>query len=133
MAPNKKNGNEYYSQVSESMKSLFNLTTRIDERVLSLMKSQEQINEKLDVNAEKSSQLESRVSVLESKNGVELKHEIEKVKEDIQDLKLKLQSVEGLHKKQEGRWKTFLNLGLQLVWVIIVAYILYKLNLQAPL
>jgi len=123
---------EFYGQVSESIKSVFELTTRVDERVQTIMKKQDEMERKIDSGITNQGLLSSRVSVLESKNGSLIKEDVEKIKDNLHELELQMQVVKTESQRSEGRWKTIASFGLQLVWVILAAYILYRLGIQAP-
>lgn len=135
-------GNEpiYYGQVHESIKGVFEMTARIDERVQLMMKKQDDLDNKINSQMILYNQLSARVSVLESDSSMEiLKSEVGRVqdcaneiKTKLHDVEMKLQNVEGNSGRQEDRWKVFFGFGVQIIWVVLAAYLLYKLGLQAP-
>ena len=45
---NDRSASDYYIQVSENIKGIFDLTTRVDERVKIVMKKQDDMERKLD-------------------------------------------------------------------------------------
>jgi uncharacterized coiled-coil protein SlyX len=147
-------GDQYFNQVSESIKNVFELSTRIDERVQLMMKKQEDLEKKLDAQMQKTNDMTTRVTVLESQvqkasdmnnrlAALESKNNNqEKIKEIsesvtgiaaiVHNMELKVQSLEGNTKRQEARWKTIFGFVVQLIWVVLAAYLLYRLGLQSP-
>jgi len=123
-------GEKYYHQVTESMNSLFELTTRIDERQQAMMKNLVDLENKFDNFVEQRGELGTRVKVLESQE--DKADYIDKMKQDMHTLELRLHTLEISSTKSEGRTKSIIAFVAQLMWVIIAAYLLLKLGLQAP-
>lgn len=127
-------GNErniaYDHELAASIKSLYDLTTRIDERVEQVIASDREIARKLEVEVEKARDLLSKVLILEKTT--DQTADIDVLEKQIHSLELRMQSIEISSGKVENRWKAMVNFGLQLAWVIIAAYLLYKLGIQAP-
>jgi predicted nucleic acid-binding Zn-ribbon protein len=130
----------YHGQVHESIKGVFEMTARIDERVQLMMKKQDDLDNKIDSQMNLYSQLSARVTVLESDSSIEtLKSEVGRVqdcaneiKTKLHDVEMKLQNVEGSSGRQEDRWKNAFNFIVQIIWVIVAGYLLYKLGLPSP-
>jgi hypothetical protein len=61
-----------------------------------------------------------------------IEDKIDKLKEDLHSMQLKMQSLEIAHGGFEQKWKTIINFILQVIWVVMAAYILLKLGLQGP-
>lgn len=133
---NNEAASQYYSQIQNSIKSIFELTTRVDERVQLMMKKQEDVEWKIDGISTEMKELSTRVTVLESNNGkavaAAVSTEVDRLKDTISDMKLKIQTLESKADSSEGKWKTVLNFGLQILWVVVAAYLLYRLGIQAP-
>jgi chromosome segregation ATPase len=132
-------GEQYYNQVSESIRNVFELTTRIDERVQLMMKKQEELERKIDVPVTLANAINNRVSVLESKTTTHLETAIRSLEGQLSDaenfirsLESKVQNLEGDTSRSGERWKQLSGAVIQLVWVVVAAYVLYKLNLQSP-
>jgi SMC interacting uncharacterized protein involved in chromosome segregation len=96
--------------VRKSIDSIFELTTRVDERVQGIVKQQltleAQVDRQFDI--------------------------ISAARENVHELELRLSNLEKSSTNQEQRWKTFFSFGIQLIWVILAAYLLYKLGIQSP-
>lgn len=125
-----KTGENYYIQVSDSIKSIYELTTRVDERQQLMMSKVEQLEKKIDSVVSEYRDLEGRMRVIESKDGGTA--DISNIKEMLHRHDVRLQALEISTQGQEGRWKTIASFGIQLVWVLLAAYLLYKLGIQAP-
>lgn len=122
------------SEVKKHVESIVELTTRIDERVQGIIKQQLALDAKIDKNSDTINEIASRVKVLESQlvfttEDKRLTHEII---EDVHTLEMRLGSLEKSSTNQEQRWKTIFGFALQLAWVILAAYLLYKMGIQAP-
>jgi chromosome segregation ATPase len=129
---------EQLNQMMQSVRSLFDLTTRMDERVAHMMKAQESNAIKIEDASEELSDLfsklsvvEARIHVLEDKSEIEnIVQEVEQIRDDIHEMALKIQQLEIATKREENRWKTAFSFGLQIVWVILTSYLLYRLGLN---
>ena len=121
----------YHREVSESIKSVFDLTSRIDERVKYITKKQDEMSKAVENQRTKSSEVDGRMRVLES-----IKDEIEKnlssLGQLVHTLELSLQQVQIRTTGQENKWKTAISFSVQIAWVILAAYLLAKLGVQAP-
>jgi uncharacterized protein YdcH (DUF465 family) len=125
----------HYEYLTEAIKSILDLTARIDERVLNMTKKQEILEQKLDILFAKQNELDSRVKILESKDNKSIQEEVAEIKESLlslSDYNSRLKIVELSFSRQENWWKTILNFAMQLAWVVMAAYVLYKLGLQVP-
>lgn len=124
---------EYYKELTESIKSIFELTTRIDERMQLMTKKQEAIDAALKSQGELISNLSSRIIILENSiNSKDIEQDVDKNIDKIHALEVKVNSLQISNEGTEGRWKTIVNFSLQIIWVLLAAYLLYKLGLQAP-
>jgi hypothetical protein len=75
---------------------------------------------------EKCQNLETMIKILENKN-------IDKLCDEIHKLEIRLKTVEIAQGGHEEKWKNIINFAVQVVWVVMAAYILLKLGLQPPL
>ncbi len=123
-------GENYYIQVSDSIKSIYELTTRVDERQQLMMAKVEQLEKKIDSMIAESHDLEGRLRVIESKDGGTA--DIGSIKDMLHHHDVRLQALEISSKGHEGRWGYIVSFVVQLIWVLLAAYLLYKLGIQAP-
>lgn len=120
------------SQTSENIQKLFELSTRIDERVKSIQIKQHDLEERLDNVITAHQEVMQKIAVLESKNGGALEKEIEKCRDKFTEIDKRLVIVEGASGRSQDRWNKIGTFIIQLVWVLLAAWLLLKLNLQAP-
>lgn len=151
---------DQYNQVTESIKSIFDLTSRIDERVKMLVERQNDADIRYDKVLELLQQLVNRVTILESKDisnvkidvneinkrvaimeSFEAKHNVEDIgaKQDIEDIKQKIHTldlrVEAINMRtvtQEGRWAKLFDLVFKLTIMLIGGYLLFRFGWQSP-
>jgi hypothetical protein len=144
------NSQNIYQEVSESIKTIFDLTSRIDERLKSVAKQEEELDRKLDGQIFTAFELDKRLGVIESKfegdfitstctYRIEHEKKIQSIEEDIHKieqnmhkLELDVQAVEIASAGHENRWKTIITFLVQIIWVVLAAYILYKLGISSP-
>ena len=156
---NNTTGEQYFMQVSESIKNLFELSTRIDERVKSVIKKQDDTDKKIETMNESISTMSARLSVVEAINPDSYKRDIGKLFDRVHDTNLRLESLnnkcdidvihaseershqnaaniqelQGRSQQNEGRWKSVFRFIKEIAWVLLAAYLLFKLGIQAPL
>lgn len=123
---------QYHTQVQDSIKSLFDVTSRMDERVQLMMKKQEGLYDRVEQHIKETREISTRVSLLEARDTNGLTTEISKIKEDIHEIEMKLQKLENVSDNQETRWSKIANFAIQIAWVVLAAYVLYSLGIQAP-
>lgn len=131
MSNENQSSRDYYLQVQESIKSIYDLTTRIDERVLALMRKQEELERKLDEQLKSDHSLDTRVAHLERVKDERIP-QLDTVKNNLHKLEIDMQAVKITQGGQEGRWKSIVSFVVQIAWVILAAWLLVKLGLQAP-
>lgn len=149
---------DQYNQMTDSIKSVFDLTSRIDERVKRLVERQNDADIRYDKVLELLQQLVNRVAILESKDiskvdineinkrvaimeSFEAKHDVEDIgaKHGIEDIKQKIHTldlrVEAINMRtvtQEGRWAKLFDLVFKLTIMLIGGYLLFRFGWQAP-
>lgn len=92
-------------------------------------KVQREITENKDLTS-KIESLEKEIKKLENKIN---NSDCNKLVENIHKLDLRLNTVEINQGNSTKKWNTFVNFGIQLIWVVMAAYLLFKLGLEAPL
>jgi predicted component of type VI protein secretion system len=68
------------AQTSQNMNKLFELSTRIDERVKNIQNKQEEFEEKLENSAKYTNELVQRLIVVEQRNGQTARDYVEEVR-----------------------------------------------------
>lgn len=129
---------KFYREVSDSMKLMYDLTSRIDERVKNLVETQGEMSDRMDKLMERQEGIMSRLSVLENKNGVH--KDIEKIEEDIKDLQ---QGILGMNYLQQrvvlleasnssstDKWRNAFSIISNIIVIVFGGIILWKLGIK---
>lgn len=126
------------SQTSENIQKLFDLSTRIDERVKAIRDKQDDLDERLSDISKVHHEVMQKIAVLESKDGgvgavsAKLEENHKEVKRDLIEIDKRLALVEGKTNTSQDRWNKIFTFAIQIIWVILAAYLLMKLGIQAP-
>ena len=106
-------------QNNESENHFFrSLNEKVDKRTKILHEKLKKVEEQL-------SDLETNIKILKDKN-------FDKLCEDLHDLEIRIKSIEIAQGGHDQNWKMFFNFIIQVIWVVMAAYILLKLGLQTP-
>lgn len=130
--PQRNESRDYYIQVTESIKSVFDLTSRIDERVKLIMKKQDEFDKKLDDRMADANDIRTRLRLIEAQVNDNDDQSLEQMKAEFHKMEVRMQAIELTQGGAENRWKTFVNFAIQIAWVLLAAWLLLKLGLQAP-
>lgn len=140
-----------FSKMSESIQLVFDLTSRIDERLKMQAEKQSELEEKLarmtdiqqvlmqrlttleakDVSQNEIDDLNERVAVLQS-DDPEMKKDLDKIKDELQTLKLKLENLSLRAAQSDNNWLKIFDGAWKIILMCIAGYILYKLGIQPP-
>ena len=120
--------------LKEHIASIVELTTRVDERVQGIIKQHSTLDSKTDKQLDLINEWSGRVKVLESQLifTVEDKKSASKTRTDINELEKKVAFLETSSNNQEQRWKSIFGFAVQLIWVVLAAFLLYKMGIQSP-
>jgi predicted nuclease with TOPRIM domain len=117
---------------AETLANVQQLATRIDERMLSVITKQNELEIKLDENSAATNQLLQRVAVLEARDNSRLSTDLQKTTEAVHSLDRRLAEVEGDTGRLQTTTKHVMDFSIKLLWVVVAAFVLWKLKLQAP-
>lgn len=132
MSENNPHGSELFAQVSDTMKSVMDMTSRIDERVKIIMEKQMDADKRLIVMMDHLNNLSTRVTVLESRDGAKLEATIDHHRNQINHLERQVEILQ-LHSTSNGeKWKNIFNTAIQVITALAVGYMLFKLGLPSP-
>lgn len=106
---------------------IIELTTRVDERVKAISETHLDVQNQLDEQLDLINVLIGKTQVIESQLD-----DVKNVKQSIRGIELQLNLLENNNTNQEHRWKAIFGFSVQLIWVLIASYILYKLGIQSP-
>jgi len=128
-----------FREVTQSIKAVFDLTARVDERVKMLIEKQNQIDTKIEGLSIHHTDLVTKVGILESRNEKEFKEQIARFEDSVKEaentlkeIDQRLYHVEKSSHTSENRWKSVYTFIRDTAWVLLVCYLLYKLNLNLP-
>ena len=119
---------DFYNKLSESVKLVFDLTIRIEERLKILVEQHNSSSEKIEKLMERQENLFSRISVLENRNGNHFRDDIKDLEENLQAVKAKVAVLEINSGQQENKWKLAVDFVFKLIMVIIGAVLTWKLG-----
>lgn len=122
---------EFDKQLMDSFRSLYDLEVRTDERVKNLIVRCDSTDEKYSEVLNIQKDIEGRVRVLEVKTD-EFNSLSDEVRLHTSSLSDRIKTVEYSKNSSDDRWKTIVNFCVQLSLILVAAYLLYKLGLQAP-
>ena len=122
---------QFFAQVSESIKDLHDLTTRVDERVKHLIEKQSDMEQKMN----RIDGLSERMAVMESKAGAidTMATDISNIEQNVQFDEKRLSTLESSNQSLQSRWQQIGSFVVQLAWAVIACYIIYKLGLSDAL
>lgn len=122
------------TQATENIQKLADFDTRIDERVRSNQLNQEQLSSKFENLLEKQNELYVKILQIEAQS-TPINEILQLFKTFNVELSILDKRITQIEKKQgdsDAKWKGVATFFIQLTWVILAAYLLTKLNLQAP-
>lgn len=117
------------SQTSDNIQKLFDLSTRIDERVKALQDKEAGFNQNIEEVKQHHEEAMRKIAVLESLNTEE---KFSEAQHELVELDKRLALTENNNNKSQDRWNKILTFIIQLVWVILASYLLMKFNLTSP-
>lgn len=117
------------AELFESVKFVADLTSRIDERVKTIVENQLEYEKKIERANETQAIIQSRVSVLESKNGHKFQEEITDVRKNMHKMEIKIAALEIYSARHENKWSMIGDMVTKLLWTIAALAIIYKMGL----
>lgn len=120
------------TQTSDNIQKLFDLSTRIDERVKSLQQKQVEIDDRLNEVASVHTNIIQRLVVTELKLETPIYEELGQIRKALSEADRRLLALEHVSRGNEGRWDIIFKFAIQLIWITLAAYVLFKLNLNPP-
>lgn len=130
------------SQTADSVAKLCELNSRMDERLKIIQEQHDAHDHKLDGIVRDHNDGMQKVAILEAAiTGIN--HAVEEETRSLTDLdrrvtvvemdtERRVSAVEVETDRSENRWNQISTFVIQLVWVLLAAWLLVKLNLQAP-
>ncbi len=125
---------QYYAQVAQALAAVREVTTRIDERMNTLVTKLDAQEILLDKLADDMQEIGTRVAVLEAKkDGVErMKDSIKDMNADLHRIEVKVAALEIHHQRHtEGKWAMLGDWGIRLMWATAAVLVIYRLGFSA--
>lgn len=124
------------NQTIESIQKLYDLSTRIDERVKTVQINQKELENSIDSIKMKHSDIMQKVAVLESKDVGFISTKFtdcqSEFRKELNELEKRIISVEATSGQNKDRWNRIFDFIIQIIWVILAAWLLMKMGIQAP-
>jgi hypothetical protein len=127
---------------TEQLQSLFDLTSRIDEKLKLFMERQADIERRIDKVLDNQQRdialvekdlndLSEQVAIM-AYSDPEIKKDLDTLKTKMDLCEIKVESINLRTQHADSRWGRLLDLIFKLGVMLVAGYILYKLGLQAP-
>ena len=121
--------------MSEQIQELMNSSIRNDERVKSILENHNDLEKRVNNIAEMTSVIKDNIHVMKSLNVkvevAELKNVITELHREIIVLDKRLTSNERILEGAENRWSSIVKFVVQMIWLIVGTWILFKLGLSS--
>lgn len=123
-----------YKEMNDSLKLVFDITSRIDERMKVLIENNSEAKDKIEKLYDQQVSLLGRITVVENRNSAQLITELNK-EVDIIDSKVEHLSERLIHVEKElsqntNKWATLIDFVFKIGITIIGAIILWKLGIK---
>lgn len=112
---------QFYQQIADSIKLVFDLTSRVDERVKFLIQQHNADYEKMEKLADKVEENSVKLFFLEKKIANGMTSDLNEMQEDIQDMKIKISNLEIHTDLNQGKWRNISGFFFQVAITIIGA------------
>lgn len=133
---------EFYKETSESFKVIFDLTSRIDERIKFMIEKYENLENEISETKRNHLALSSIVESFKNKNEAQcliFKHDTEEYSAETIDFKKQIKDLEDSVKKlnnvQENKIKwapAVSDLVFKIIYGVVIAYLFWRFNLSVP-
>jgi hypothetical protein len=132
MSENHLHGPDVFAQVNDSMKSVIDMTSRIDERVKMIMEKQIDNDKRLILMMDHLNVLSSRVTVLEARDSNKLDSIVQEQTKRLHTLEKDIEILKLHTSTSMEKWKNVITTLLQVGTAVAVGYILVKLGISKP-
>lgn len=121
-------------ELTESLKSVFDLTSRIDERLKSLIESNSESKERIEKLVDNQTTMLNRLTVLENKNYSSeitlLKNNIDVLEAQVDSIVNRVSSIENSIESHTTKWTMILDFAFKIAVVVISGIILWKMGIK---
>lgn len=127
-----------YSEIRESIRSMLDSASRLDERIKQFEKRESQFNEKIDDLIDAQNNLIGRIMVLESqqedttgKAQLE-RRELNKIRDVMGRHEIDVSALKMISKNNDNKLKNIFDYIVKTAWIIFLSYIAVKFGLSQP-
>lgn len=124
----------FYREVNDSLKNVFAITSRIDERMKALVEGHNESKEKIEKLCDNQVAILNRLTVLENSNGTravyDLKTDVSDLEDKFDNISERLLHVENEMTKVTNKWAAIIDFVFKVGVVVIGAIILWKLGIK---
>lgn len=120
------------AQTSENIQKLFDLITRVDERVKSIQDKQHEFDSRMEDIIKIQNQLMQKVAVLESRDHSSVAIKLHECEKQLVNIDKRLGAVETASGANSSRWNHVFDFVIKLIWIILAGWVLTKLEIQPP-
>ena len=138
--------NEQYKEIAVALKTNFEVMTRLDERVKSLVEKLHEFDERIKLILQEQGELTTRVGIIENRVCKppclylsELKAAFERdlsnlndLQSDVKTIENRVSHVERTATAVEDRWKRVFGFVFQALSTLLICWLLYRMGLQTP-
>lgn len=125
---------KFYREVNDSLKMVFDITSRIDERMKVLVENNIDLRDKIEKLYDQHVVILNRLVVLENKNSLQalgdLKTDINSLESKFENMSGRLINVEKEVTQNNSKWTNIVDFIFKLGVVVIGGIILWKLGLK---
>lgn len=122
--------NKFYQEVSEALKSVSDITSRIDERMKILIENNNESRERIEKLMESQNTMFTRVGILETKNGSELKSDFKNLEQKVNFLSTKIDIMEKDFNHHSNNWKSIADFVFKVGVILVSGFLLWKFGLK---
>lgn len=124
----------FYREVSDSLKLVFDTTSRIDERIKVLIEKNNESKDKIEKLYDQQVTLLNRITILENKNNTQiindLKNEVNIIDGRVEHLSDRLVHVEKEVNQSNSKWANIIDFAFKVATIVIGAIIMWKLGIK---
>lgn len=118
----------FYSEVSSSIKMVFDLTSRIDERVKILVEQHAEACERIDKLMDRQEGIMNRLTMLESRDFAGLKSEVNEVRKSVRAVESDVNLLKKDSQSHDYRWEKVVDWGFKIFVAVFSAFLAWKLS-----
>jgi len=121
------------TQASENIHKLFELCSRTDERAKGLQTKIKRLQEEIDNIVKQQTLVGKDLAILNNEDVADsLRCQMNSCQVALVEIDRRLSNIEGSVRGSENRWEKVMTFAVQLIWVILAAWLLATLQLQSP-